>query len=162
MLSLYFNTFGWNDEILGNPQYVDNPKFWFDNNGGRHYVTGSMEREIIADIDGSEVLSENAVINPIFGGIPIQKISTTSKTVILVKNLPDKIFNGSRMGDNAAPWLLKIGDMQDVTIRLGYLMQFKEPFTIRIDNDGSIVTSWLDYVYAAVHYMYQGASEDIN
>lgn len=150
MLSIYFNTFGINDDILKNPSYIDNPRVWFDNQGGCHYVTGELERAIIKDIDGSTVINENFVENPIFGGIPIEKISTTSKTAILVKNQPDKIFNGSRMGDNAAPWLLKIGDIENVTIRLGYLMKFQEPFKIRIVNSDTTVSTWRDYVYAAL------------
>lgn len=150
MLKIYFNTFGKNDEILQNPDYIDNPKSWFDNQGGRHFITGDFERELILDIDKSTVISENVLENPMFGGISSKQISTTSKTAILVKNQPQYIFNGSRMGDNAAPWLLKIGDMQDVTIRLGYLMKFPEPFKIYIVNSGKIVTTWKDYVMEAV------------
>lgn len=153
MLNLYFNTFGANDEILDNPNYIDNPKSWFDNQGGRHYVTGDFERALILDIDKSTVINENMVENPMFGGIPISKISTTSKTAILVKNQPQYIFNGSRMGDNAAPWLLKIGEMQDVTIRLGYPMQFPEPFRIHIVNSDKIVTSWKEYIFEVVKFL---------
>lgn len=153
MLNLYFNTFGVNDEILDNPNYIDNPKSWFDNQGGRHYVTGDFERALILDIDKSAVINENMVENPMFGGIPISKISTTSKTAILVKNQPQYVFNGSRMGDNAAPWLLKIGEMQDVTIRLGYPMRFPEPFRIRIVNSNKIVTSWREYIFEAVKFL---------
>lgn len=153
MLSIYFNTFGKNDEILENPDYINNPKSWFDNQGGRHFVTGDFEKALILDIDKSTVINENMVENPIFGGLPISKISTTSKTAILVKNQPQYIFNGSRMGDNAAPWLLKIGEMQDVTIRLGYLMEFKEPFTIRIANSDKMVTTWKEFVFEAVKYL---------
>lgn len=153
MLSIYFNTFGKNDEILENPDYINNPKSWFDNQGGRHFVTGDFEKALILDIDKSTVINENMVENPIFGDLPISKISTTSKTAILVKNQPQYIFNGSRMGDNAAPWLLKIGEMQDVTIRLGYLMEFKEPFTIRIANSDKMVTTWKEFVFEAVKYL---------
>lgn len=152
MLSLYFNTFGVDDSILKNPNYIDNPKAWFDNQGGRHYITGDFEKQVIKDIDNSVVISENVLENPIFGGIPSQKISGTSKTVILVKNLPQLIFNGSHAGDKAAKWLLKIGEIQDVTMRLGYLMKFEEPFIIRIANSGKIVTTWKDYLFEATKY----------
>ena len=149
MLSIYFNTFGKNDEILNNPAYIDNPKSWFDNQGGRHFITGPFERALILDIDKSTVVSENVLENPMFGGISSRELSTTSKTAILVKNLPQYIFNGSRMGDNAAKWLLKAGETQDLTIRLGYLMKFPEPFQIRIVNTNSIVTTWKEYVMEA-------------
>lgn len=153
MLSIYVNTMSKDNTIMSNPNYIDNPKSWFDNQGGRHFVTGDMERAIIKDIDDSEVISENLVENPIFGGISTTDISTTSKTVILVKNCPDKIFNGSRMGDNAAPWLLKIAEQQDVTIRLGYPMRFPEPFKLRIVNDNKIVTTKLDYLREMMRFL---------
>ncbi len=152
MLSIYFNTFGIDDSILENPNYIDNPRAWFDNQGGRHYITGDFEKQVIKDIDNSVVVSENVLENPIFGGISSQKISGISKTVILVKNQPQYIFNGSHMGDKAAKWLLKIGKMQDVTIRLGYLMKFEEPFEIRIVNSDKIVTNWKDYLFEATKY----------
>ena len=153
LLSIYFNTFGSNDEILNNPQYIHNPDSWFNNQGGRHYITGEFERQVILDIDKSKVISENVLENPIFGGISSLDISTTSKTVILVKNQPEYIFNGSRMGDNAAPWLLKIGNIENVTIRLGYIMHFKEPFTILIANTNRIVSTWNEYVQEALRFL---------
>lgn len=153
MLSIYFNTFGDNDEILKNPQYIHNPDSWFNNQGGRHYITGDFERQVILNIDKSEVISENVLENPIFGGISSQDISTTSKTIILVKNLPEYIFNGSRMGDNAAPWLLKIGKDSDVTIRLGYIMHFEEPFMIHIVNSNRFVSTWDEYVQEALRFL---------
>lgn len=153
MLSIYFNTFGSNNEILNNPRYIHNPDSWFDNQGGRHYITGDLEKQIILDIDKSKVISENVLENPIFGGISSQDISTTSKTVILVKNQPEYVFNGSRMGDNAAPWLLKIGELEDVTVRLGYIMHFEVPFTLHIVNSGKTVTTWNEYVQEALQFL---------
>ena len=153
MLSIYFNTFGSNDEILNNPQYIHNPDSWFDNQGGRHYITGDLEKQIILDIDKSKVISENVLENPIFGGISSQDISTTSKTIILVKNQPEYIFNGSRMGDNAAPWLLKIGELEDVTVRLGYIMHFEVPFTLHIVNSEKTVTTWNEYIQEALQFL---------
>ena len=36
------------------------------------------------------------------------------KTLLLVRNLPNMVFNASTCGDNCARWLLKIGKEQDV------------------------------------------------
>ena len=94
MLSIYVNTVSKDNTIMSNPNYIDNPKSWFDNQRGRHFVMGDMERAIIKDIDDSVVTSENLVENPIFGGISIRDISTSSKTVILVKTVQTKFLMG--------------------------------------------------------------------
>ena len=39
---------------------------------------------------------------------------------------PNKIFNASNCGNNCAKWLLKIGEMRDVTINLHHTMDFGE------------------------------------
>ena len=57
------------------------------------------------------------------------------------------------MGDNAAPWLLKIAEQQDITIRRGYPMKFPEPFAIRIVNDDNIVSTKLDYLREMMRFL---------
>lgn len=107
---------------------------------------------MIKAIDNSEVISPYLVKNPIFGGISPNKLSGTVKTLILVKNDPEHIFNGAWMGEDAAPWLLRIGEKCDRTIRLGYIMPFQEPFTMRIINSDHIITSYRDYIDEAVYW----------
>ena len=58
--------------------------------------------------------------------------------------LPD-IFLVSICGDNCAKWLLKIGEMKDVTINLRHMMKFgKRKFTIRILNN-CVIAHNMDY-----------------
>ena len=40
------------------------------------------------------------------------------KTLILMKNMPQKVFNASTCGDNCAKWILNIAQNQDITINL--------------------------------------------
>ncbi len=57
-----------------------------------------------------------------------------------IYKVPEKVFNASACGDNCAGWLLKIGEMQDVTINLRHLMDFGEgEFLIKILNTGQMV-----------------------
>ena len=71
-----------------------------------------------------------------------EKLSGGVKTLILINNDSDHIFNASACGDNCAKWLLKIGEKKDITIRLGYLMDFGEgSFDIKVLNTGRIVHS---------------------
>lgn len=150
MLSLRFNVGG---NSFSDDRYISDPEVWFDHNSGEQYITGDMERQMILDIDKSEVVSNYNIISPIFGGMPPSDLSGTVKTLILVKNDPDHIFNGSYMGNLAVPWLLKIGNLCDRTVRFGYLPEFKEPFKIRIDNNDKIVTTWDDLIWDALKYL---------
>lgn len=50
------------------------------------------------------------------------------------------IFNASACGDNCAQWILKIAEEGDLTIRLGYMMNFGEDeFDIEVVNPGMTV-----------------------
>lgn len=156
MLSLRFNQAGYPDSET---RYVFNPEAWFDNCFGEEYIEGDMERKMIKDIDKADVFSKNVVIHPLMGGISPFDLSGTVKTLIMVKNDPEHIFNGSFMGDLAVPWLIEIGKQCDRTVRFGYIPKFRvpythDPFDIRIDNDGSIVHTWyelLDKASAFIH-----------
>lgn len=142
MLSLYISRYGMPDT---QENYVSNPDAWFDHQGNNEWILGNMERQIIQDIDGSNVITSSIIENPIFGAIPPSRLSGTVKTLILIKNDSNRIFDGSWLGEDAAPWLLRIGNMCDRVVRLGYLMPFEEPFLIRIANDGSMVSNVREY-----------------
>ena len=106
------------------------------------WITDPLSKQMIKDIDGSEVVGPRLIDSPFLGPIPTERLSGSVKTLILMKFAPDHIFNASACGDNCAPWILKIGQEQDLTIRLGYLMNFgKESFDIEIANLHQIVHS---------------------
>jgi hypothetical protein len=59
---------------------------------------------------------------------------------MLMKFDSEHIFNASACGDNCASWILKIAEEKDLTIRLGYLMDFgDDTFEIEIVNLHKIV-----------------------
>ena len=108
---------------------------------------------MISDVDKSTVLSSGVIDSKVLGLIPPERLSGGVKTLILVLKRPDTIFNGSACGENCAEWLLKIGEKQDVTIRLGYLMPFNEPFKIHVINNDTIYTKWCDIVMNCYMYL---------
>lgn len=76
------------------------------------------------------------------------------KTLILIKNEPEKIFNASTCGNNCAKWILKIAEEQDITINLRHLMDFgRETFDICILNTDQIVHSMKELVMIAGLYV---------
>ncbi len=74
------------------------------------------------------------------GIIPPTSLSGGVKTLILINEMPDKVFNASNCGDNSAHWLLKIGEEEDVTINLRHIMNFPDDkFDIRVANTDEVV-----------------------
>ncbi|MBO5537193.1 MAG: DUF4869 domain-containing protein [Clostridia bacterium] len=94
-----------------------------------------MSKQMIRDIDGSEVIGPRLIDSPFLETIPTERLSGGVKTLMLMKFDSDHIFNASACGDNCAHWILKIGQEKDLTVRLGYLMNFgKDRFDIEIVN----------------------------
>lgn len=88
------------------------------------------------------------------GKIVPTSLSGGVKTLILMKNEPEKIFNASTCGNNCAKWILKLAEEQDITINLRHLMDFGEgTFTIHILNTDQIVHSMKELVPIAGLYV---------
>ena len=97
---------------------------------------------MILDVDKSMVIGPHLIDSPVLGPISQKELSGGVKTLILINNDEKHIFNASACGDNCARWLLKIGELKDVTVRLGYFMDFGDgEIEIRVDNTGKIVHS---------------------
>ena len=95
---------------------------------------------MIKDIDKSEVVGPRVIDSPYLGSMAVEKLSGGVKTLILMNNDNEHIFNASACGDNCAKWILEIAKSKDLKIRLGYLMDFgDEPFEICVNNTGRIV-----------------------
>lgn len=58
------------------------------------------------------------------GVIPPEKLSSGTKTLLLMNFEPTRVFNATNCGDNCAYWILRIASKKDVTINLYHLMDF--------------------------------------
>ena len=136
------------------PNVIYNTAVYFKNTYEDAWITEPLSREMIQDVDHSTVLDSGVVDSPVLGKIPPVQLSGGVKTLILVANEPDKVFNASTCGDNCAKRLLKIAEEKDVTINLRHLMNFgSEPFTIRILNTNQIVHSMKELITVAGLYV---------
>ena len=105
--------------------YGDEPKCIYNTNVYfKNTYESSLAKEMIKDIDKSEVVSSECIVSPVLGQIPPERLSGGVKTLLLILNEPDKIFNASTCGDNCAKWILEIGKRIDVTINLRHMMSF--------------------------------------
>ena len=102
---------------------------------------------MILDVDKSTVLGNGVIESLVMGKIAPVNLSGGVKTLMLVRNMPDKVFNASTCGDNCAKWLLKIAEDEDRTINLRHLMDFGDgAFSIKILNTNQVVHSMKELV----------------
>lgn len=109
---------------------------------------------MILDVDKSIVLDNAVIDSPVMGKIAPTELSGGVKTLILMKNERSKVFNASTCGDNCAQWILKLADMDELTINLRHLMNFGNgTFDIRIMNTNQVVHSMKELVPIAGLYV---------
>ena len=131
MLSIFFGDM---------PEAIYNPVIYFKNTYTDEWITDELTKKMIKDVDRSKVIGPRIIDSPVLGGITPRELSGGVKTLIAIYKVPGKIFNASACGDNCAKWILKIGEMQDITINLRHLMEFgDEAFEVKILNTGQIV-----------------------
>lgn len=137
---------------------IYNTSVFFKNMYRDEWITDEFAREVIKDVDDSEVIDSNVIQSPVLGQIAPTQLSGGVKTLLLMKNYPGKIFNASNCGDNCAKWILKLGEERDFSINLFHVMNFGEgEFSIRILNDKSlIVHNMQELLDAGVKYLRQG------
>lgn len=113
-------------------------------------------KDIIKDVDESDMISNKLIQNDIWGTLSPKDLSSDTKTLILMLNFPDKIFNGSQCGGNCNKWLVKIGDMVSPTIAVHHIHKFPDDmkFNIRILNDNSVVHNDKEYFNKYLEIVY--------
>lgn len=99
MLNIYFGDM---------PEAVYNTAVYFNYTYEDEWLTSDFAKEVIKKIDKSNVLGPHAIESPVLGVIPPENLSGGTKTLLLMANDPEKVFNASTCGDNCAPFILKL------------------------------------------------------
>ncbi len=134
---------------------IYNTSVYFKNTYEPEWIESELAKKMIKDVDDSDVLSGECINSPVLGQIPPERLSGGVKTLLLMLNEPDKIFNASTCGDNCAKWILEIGKRKDLTINLRHMMSFghETEFEIKIANGGEIVHSMRELIPVASKYL---------
>ena len=134
---------------------IYNTSVYFKNTYEPEWITTDLARKMIKDVDDSDVLSGECINSPVLGQIPPERLSGGVKTLLLMMNEPEKIFNASTCGDNCAKWILEIGKRIDLTINLRHMMSFgrNTELEIKIKNGGEIVHSMRELIPIASKYL---------
>lgn len=141
MLSIYIGK-DW-DSIVAIDSYYNHVSYkeWYDD---------PVVRQIIKDIDGSDVVSTEMVMHPLLGGLPMEKISGGAKALILLYKGSEFPVDLMVCGDNCQEWIARISKMVDCRATAsgtGHL-DFKDmEFDFYCENNGERITEtekWWD------------------
>ena len=112
-------------------------------------------RRVIHDIDDSEVVAPDLIENNIFGSFSSTALSTGVKTLLLIRNIENKVFNISNCGDNCVPYLLELAKDRDIKVTLHHAMDFGNSFTVMVINDNKRkeITDPIELLMLAHHYL---------
>lgn len=119
---------------------------YFNNNYQDEWMDDEEVKQIIRDIDSSEVLNPQIVLSPVLGAIPITQISGGAKAVILMLKMPHLLIHGNSCGDNCAVWIDRIGKKQDIYVHLTYPMRFPEDVQLTVLDTGTFCNCYQEYV----------------
>ena len=133
---------------------IYNTSVYFKNTFRNEWLEDPIVIQMIKDVDDSEVLGNGAIKSPVLGVIAPNTLSGGVKTLILIYKQPEKVFNASNCGDNCAKWLLKLGDMMDITINLHHLMNFGDgEYEIKVLDDNMIAHNRSELLLLAGKYL---------
>lgn len=135
------------------PEAIYNTSVYFDNTYEDEWITDDFAKKVIRAIDKSEVLGPNAIDSKVLGVISPRDLAGGTKTLLLIRNCPDEVFNASTCGDNCARFILELAKDRDITINLRHIMDFGKKFRIRILNDDTVVEDRLSYLKHAFQYV---------
>lgn len=142
--------------FLGNMDgVIYHPPTYFDNQYEDEWITDPLTKEMVKDVDQSEVISSRLIDSPVLGPVSVKELSGGVKTLILLAfDKSRKVFNISVCGNNCAKWILEIGKKKDLIVNLRHVMNFgDEKFEIEILNTGKIVHDMEEFAGIAGKYV---------
>lgn len=133
MLKIYYGSL---------PDEVKSASVYFDFNFELDWLDNELNREMIKDIDKSEVIAGNMIKSSVLGIIPPQWLSGGVKALICMNSdTSGLIFNLSNCGDNCAKWVYEIAKHKDLLVTTHHTMSFRgiDDFEVEMVNSGKIV-----------------------
>ena len=134
---------------------IYNPPAYFINQYEDEWLITDLAKNMIKDVDKSDVIGPRLIQSPVLGPISPRELSGGVKTLLLMAfDESGRIFNATACCDNCAKWILKLAEDEDLTINLRHLMNFgNKAFDICILNTNQIVHSMKELVPIAGLYV---------
>lgn len=129
---------------------IYNTSVFFRNQFAPEWMRDELNQRMIRDVDRSIVQGDYSIISPVLGNISPFMLSGGVKTLILIHEMPERVYNASNCGDNCARWILQMAREIDFDITLHHIMDFgKHKFNFYITNDRKTVNTMGDYIDSA-------------
>ena len=145
--------FGDTDKMNIEQNVIFNTDVYFNNTFDRELLTSEIAKDIISDLDQSDVLGPQSIFSrKLNTSIPVERLSHGTKTLLLLATDSTNIYNASTCGDNCAKWILKIAEKQDITINLLHIMDFDSDFDALILNDNTMIHNHHEYIEKAIKF----------
>ena len=111
--------------------------------------------EMLLDVDKTTYKTGGVFNSQTLGAIPPEKLSGGLQTLIMIYEMPEKVFDATSCGPNCAKWLVEIGKKKDVTINLRYFIPFDglEPFEVEIINASYKATDAVNFALTSLDYI---------
>ena len=135
------------------PEAIYNTEVYFKNTYQDQWLEDDFAKRVIEKVDKSQGLDTHLIKSPVLGLIPPVMLSGGTKTLLLIKNNPDLVFNASTCGDNCARFILELARQRDVTINLRHIMRFGKRFKATVLNDGVVVDNMEQLIIHAGKYV---------
>ena len=135
------------------PEAIYNTEVYFKNTYQDQWLEDDFAKRVIEKVHKSQVLDTHLSKSPVLGLIPPVMLSGGTKTLLLIKNNPDLVFNASTCGDNCARFILELARQRDVTINLRHIMRFGKRFKATVLNDGVVVDNMEQLIIHAGKYV---------
>lgn len=113
---------------------------YFNHNYKDEWMDDPFVKEMVLSIDKTEVVSPTVANSPIFGIMPMSKISGGVKALILMLKT-DLLIYAPACGDNCTEYMIRIGEMKDCTIYVGNYMDFPRDFTALCIDNGEVTNT---------------------
>lgn len=129
---------------------------YFDLNYFPEWLDDPLVKEIIKDVDKSEVISGYAIKSPILGVVSPEWLSGGTKALIcMYKDENGFVFNGTDCGDNCAKWILEISKIKDLYITFHHIMDFGKDtkFECYIENYDITTYNYKEFLEQFTRYV---------
>ena len=108
-------------------------------------------KELVMEIDKSEVVSPYLIISPVLGPISYERISGGVKVLIMLYKMPEMEQNATNCGDNCFPALSRIGKMQDIQVKFSHCPeQFPDDIEVQFMDTGEVLRGDKDVSLAII------------
>ena len=112
---------------------------YFDNVYDESWLEDNLVKEMIFDVDGSRVVSNNCIESPILGQIPPERLSGGVKALVVLYKMDESYIDLIVCGPNCEKWLIEIAQKKDIHVSMsGFDLRFNNlPIAGKCLNDAT-------------------------